>query len=479
MRRKRYLIWVIETCLLLCSAAPLLGQLNRGVIEGIVTDPQGAVMPGVEVTITDVETNVSTPAKTNGAGYYHVPNLVPGKYRAHFVASGFSPLDVTGIEVLAGRVLREDVQLKIGATSQRIEVTAGAQVVETAAANFSTTLQSSVIQSLPLAGHDLQQLVFLMPGVNVLTGPPGSNFGFNSEFGTFPDPTHVFGSDVSVNGGQGGTNAWYLDGNLNLVGFAENVAVNPSPDAVGEFQAITNAFSAEYGRTGGAVFNVVLKSGTNAFHGSLYEFLRNSATNARNPFTSIDSSGHIIPQNVLHYNDFGGTIGGPVIIPHLYNGKNRTFFFFSSDTSILHLQGNNVFTVPTALMHQGNFSEDPNVVQYGIWDPSSTVGPDSNGLFQRTAFGTPVPGNPFGAGGCLNTSVEAGAAQGVQTCNFATQIPANRLDPTATFFMQTFPLPNHIDTTGSCPLASGGGVSICNNFLGYSREQPGREQFFD
>jgi hypothetical protein len=460
------LIWVIEACLLLCWAVPLSAQLNRGVIEGIVTDPQGAVVPGVEVTITNVETNVSAPAKTNNAGYYHVPNLVAGKYRAHFLASGFSPLDVQAIEVLAGQVLREDAQLKIGATSQRIEVTAGAQVVETAAANFSTTLQSSVIQNLPLAGHDLQQLVFLMPGVNVLAGPPGTNFGFNSEFGTFPDPTHVLGSDVSVNGGQGGTNAWYLDGNLNLVGFAENVAVNPSPDAVGEFQAITNAFSAEYGRTGGAVFNVVLKSGTNAFHGSLYEFLRNSATNARNPFTSIDSSGHIIPQNELRYNDFGATVGGPVVIPRVYNGKNRTFFFFSSDTSILHLKGYNVFTVPTVLMHQGNFSEDPNVVQYGIWDPNSTVGPDVNGLFRRTAFGTPVPGNPYGASGCLNTSVEAGSAAGIQTCKFATQLPATRLDPTAMFFMQSFPLPNHIDTTGSCPLAAGGGVTICNNFLG-------------
>jgi hypothetical protein len=329
MHRRRDWMLVIGTCVLVGWAAPLRAQLNRGVIEGLVTDPQGAVVPGVEVTITDVETNVSTPTKTNSAGYYHVPNLVPGKYRAHFLASGFSPLDVESIEVLAGEVIREDAQLKIGATSQRVEVTAAAQVVETAAANFSTTLQSSVIQNLPLAGHDLQQLVFLMPGVNVLAGPPGSNFGFNSEFGTFPDPTHVFGSDVSVNGGQGGTNAWYLDGNLNLVGFAENVAVNPSPDAVEEFQAITNAFSAEYGRTGGAVFNTVLKSGTNALHGNLYEYLRNSATNARNPFNSIDSLGHIIPQNVLHYNDFGATLGGPVIIPHIYNGRNRTFLLFS------------------------------------------------------------------------------------------------------------------------------------------------------
>jgi|GEM_PF-709562 len=467
MTSRRVLLGFLGLMLLYWSA-PLAAQLNRGAVEGIVTDTQGAVVPGVTVVVTDVDTNVAQTAKTNGAGYYQAVDLVPGNYRVHFEASGFTAVDVTDIKVLAGAPTRVDRQLTVGVTRQRIEVRAGAQVLETAASNFSTTLQSDLIRDLPLAGHDLQQLVFLMPGVNVLAGPPGSNFGFNSEFGTFPDPTHIFGSDVSVNGGQGGTNAWYLDGNLNLVGFAENVAVNPAPDAVGEFQAITNAFSAEYGRTGGAVFNTVLKSGTNGLHGNLYEFLRNSATNARNPFTSIDASGNIIPQNQLRYNDFGATIGGPVIIPHVYNGKNRTFFFFSSDTSILHLTGNNVYTVPTALMRQGNFSEDPNVVQSGIWDPSSTVGPDVNGLFQRTAFGTPVPGNPFGANGCLNTSVEAGAgmATPVVTCNFATQLPANRLDTTAMFFIQSFPMPNHIDTTGSCPLANGGGVSICNNYLG-------------
>ncbi|HEV2495321.1 MAG TPA: carboxypeptidase-like regulatory domain-containing protein [Terriglobia bacterium] len=300
--------------MLLYWGAPLTAQLNRGAVEGIVTDTHGGVVPGVTVVVTDVDTNVTQTAKTNGAGYYQAVDLVPGDYRVHFEAAGFTAVDVTDIKVLAGAPTRVDRQLTVGVTRQRIEVRAGAQVLETAASNFSTTLQSDLIRDLPLAGHDLQQLVFLMPGVNVLAGPPGSNFGFNSEFGTFPDPTHIFGSDVSVNGGQGGTS----------------------------------------------------------------------------------------------------------------------------------------------------------VVQNGMWDPSSTVGPDVNGLFQRTAFGTPVPRNPFGANGCLNTSVEAGAAMAtpVVTCNFATQLPANRLDPTAMFFIQSFPMPNHIDTTGSCPLATGGGVSICNNFLG-------------
>src|SRR6185369_13500574 len=114
-----------------------------------------------------------------------------------------------------------------------------------------------------------------------------------------------------------------LDGNLNQSSaMAEAIGVNPSPDAVEEFQTITNGLSAEYGRTGGGVFNVVLKSGTNKLHGNVYEYNRNSYFNARNPFTSIGSNGQIIPQNQLRYNNFGGTLGGPVVIPHVYDGRN-------------------------------------------------------------------------------------------------------------------------------------------------------------
>jgi hypothetical protein len=308
-------------------------------------------------------------------------------YTVHFEAGGFSPLDLTNVVVPAGnQTIRADAQLKLGATRQAIEVSAAMIRVETVPTDFSTTLWGNAIQEIPLSGRDLQQLVFMVPGV-VGNGPPGSSFGFNSEFGSFPDPTHMQGSDVSVNGGQGGTNAWYLDGNLNLSGSAESIIVNPSPDAVTEFQTITNGFSAQYGRSGGAVFNVILKSGTNKVHGNVYKYVRNSYFNARNPFTSIGSNGQIIPQDQLRFNNFGGTIGGPVVIPHLYNGKNKTFFFFSWDESILHLNGSSVFTVPTPSMRKGDFSEDPNS-KYGIWDPTTTVGPDSKGLFQRTAIGT-------------------------------------------------------------------------------------------
>jgi len=457
--------WRLLGVLLLFAALNLKAQLNRSVIEGIVTDPQGAVVPAVDVRVTNTDTNISASVKTNTEGYYRVADLVPGKYKVHLELAGFRPVDISNIELPAGQVTRVDTQLRLGEARQSVEVTAGAALVETAPANFSASINERTLDEMPLAGRDLQQLVYLLPGVNQVGGPPGSNFGFNSEFGSFPDPTHMFGSDISVNGGQGGDNAWYLDGNLNLSGFAENVAVNPSPDAVQEFAAITSAFSAEYGRTGGAVFNVVLKSGTNAVHGDIYEFLRNDATNARNPFTSIDALGHIIKSRQLRFNNFGGTLGGPVVLPHLYNGKNRTFFFFSGDVQILHLLGEKVFTVPTPLMRQGDFSEDANVVSNGIWNPYSTVGPDSQGLFQRTALGTPVPGNPYGANGCLNSSVEAAAGAGTSTCNFSTQIPTNMLDPTAMFFIKSFPMPNYNDPLSGCPLAIGGSFKICQNYL--------------
>ena len=430
----RRLLGLLVVMLVFFSSPEAVAQLNRGVIEGTVSDPRGAVVPDVTVLIVSADTNVTQTTKTNTSGYYRAVDLVPGKYHARVKGAGFAPLDIAAIEVSGGQVVRVDAQLRIESKDELITVTALTPILETEASNFSTVLSSNIIQNLPLAGRDLQQLAFLVPGVNNVGGPPGSNFGFNSQFGTFPDPIHLIGSALSVNGGQSGANAWYLDGNINVSGLGENIVVNPTPDVVSEFQAITNAFSAEYGSTGGAVFNVVLKSGSNAVHGNVYEYVRNDATNARNPFSQVGA-----PQTAIRFNNFGGTLGGPVKIPQLYDGKNKTFFFFSMDESILHQKGQNVFTVPTPLMRMGNFSEDPNIATSGIYDPYTTAGPQVDGTFSRSAFMT---------GG-----------------NLATAIPSNRLDPAAMFFINSFPSPNHIDTVGGCSLGAGA-FSICNNFLG-------------
>ena len=328
------------------SVISVRAAINRGNIEGTVTDPQGAVIPGVMVTITNVDTNVTTTSPTNGAGYFTIIELVPGAYTARFEIAGFQSVDIIGVEILAGRTHQVDAQMTLGLVTETVEVTSAAPLLETTASNFSTTLEAKIIQDIPLAGRDIQNVVYLLPGVTQVAGPPGSNFGFNSAFGTFPDPLHVFQSVVSVSGGQAGANAWYLDGNLNMATIGENVVVSPSPDSVAEFQAVNNSFAAEYSRTGGAVFSMTLKSGSNEFHGNIYEYLRNDATNARNPFTSVDSLGNIIKERQLRYNNFGGTLGGPIV-------KDKTHFFFSWDVSTLHLLGKKVFTVPTPLMSAG------------------------------------------------------------------------------------------------------------------------------
>jgi hypothetical protein len=438
-------------------AAKSQAQLNYGIIQGVVTDQSGAVVADATVTVTSVETEVSTRTKTNSSGYYRAVDLTPGRYRVRLEAQGFNAVQVNDVRVFAGQEVEVDRQLILGATHQTIEVMAAQPLLETASSNSSTTLESHIIDDMPLQGHDLQQIVYLLPGVQNDAGPPGSNFGFNSQFGIFPDPTYVQGSDVSVNGGQGGANAWYLDGSLNVSTLSENINVNPSPDAVSEFQAITSDLAAQYGRTGGGVFNVVLKSGTNKLHGSFYDYLRNSALDARNPFTSITTTGAIIPSRRLQFSEAGGTIGGPVVIPHLYNGHDKTFFFASLDKTVLHLNGTQVFTVPTAAMRAGNFSEDPNAVNFGIWNPWSTTGPNSSGLFQRTAFGTPLVPN-----GCLNTVVESSTTP---TCQFSTQIPQNMMNPIAQFFANSYPMPNFVDPNSNCPMGLGG-ATICDNFLG-------------
>ena len=434
-RRKKVFASLLTGFLLLAVSVSVRAAINRGNIQGTVTDPQSAVIPGVAVTITNVDTNVTTTSPTNEAGYYLVPELVPGPYTARFEIAGFQAVDISGIEVIAGRTHRVDAQMTLGLVTQTVEVTSAAPLLETAASNFSTTLESRVVQEIPLAGRDIQNVVYLLPGVTQVAGPPGSNFGFNSAFGTFPDPLHVFQSVISVSGGQAGANAWYLDGNINMATISENVVISPSPDSVAEFQAVNNSFSAEYSRTGGAVFSMTLKSGSNEFHGNIYEYLRNDATNARNPFTSVDAEGNIIKERQLRYNNFGGTLGGPIV-------KDKTHFFFSWDVSTLHLHGQKVFTVPTPLMKRGDFSEVPNAAQFGLWDPFSTQGPDAQGLFRRQQIMNP-DGTP------------------------ATAIPSNMIDPIAQFYFDAFPTPNYNNNANTaCPRAASSGNLLCDNFLG-------------
>lgn len=282
------LVFVLIT---LIGVGLVQASLNHGNIQGRITDQQGATVPGAKVIVKNVDTGVSVVLTTNSDGLYLAPELVPGRYSIHIEARGFASVDITNVMVSANTTTEEDTQLKVGGTTQVVEVKAAPSLVQSAPSNFSTNLAGRYIQNVPLPGRDIQTLVQLIPGVTQSTGPSGAVFGFDSQFGGFPDPQHLVGSGISANGSQGGANAWYLDGSLNAALGAENVVVNPSPDAVAEFNVVDNGLAAEYGRTSGAAVNVVLKSGTNQVHGDLYEFNRNSFFNATNPFDRRNSQG--------------------------------------------------------------------------------------------------------------------------------------------------------------------------------------------
>ena len=418
-----------------------MASIDRGAIRGTVTDPQGAVVPEAKVVVRNLETGVETRLATNAAGFYLATELVPGKYLVRIEASGFGPLEIKDIMVGAGTTVTQDAELKVGATTQRIEVSARTQLVETTSSNFSTSLARRYLENLPLQGRDVQTLVSLFPGVIQSSGPSGAVFGSNSQFGGFPDPLHLVGSSISANGGQAGANAWYLEGALNATVGAEAATVNPSPDAVAEFNLVQNGLAAENGRTSGAVVNVVLKSGTNDLHGSLYTANRNSVFSATNPFARRDAKGDPFLQPWVNWNSLGGTLGGPVYIPGVYNGKNRTFFFVSEEMSFLHQRQNKILTVPTAAEKNGDFTGDPRYAGCGvpgdpgelncIYDPFSTRWDDATGWYLRDPF---------------------------PSLNIALYRP---MDPLAQYYLDSIPSPNFNDPLSPCDPSY-----YCNNYLG-------------
>jgi len=235
-------------------------------------------------------------------------------------------LELTNIEVKAGTRVTVDGALKIGQLAETVDVKSEASPC--GRDRFQLQHRGTVTDfgsgSDCRAGYPDARAI--APRGDAIDWTVRSVFGFNSQFGGFPDPTHIVGSGISVNGSQGGANAWYLDGTLNAILGPESVVVNPAPDAVSEFAMIDNGLAAEWAERAGAVLNVVLKSGTNQFHGNAYAFNRNSYFSASNPFQRRDVNGNQFLSPHVNFNDFGGTIGGPI-------RKNKTFFFASWETS--------------------------------------------------------------------------------------------------------------------------------------------------
>jgi hypothetical protein len=281
-----------------------LAQYTEGSISGTVTDSAGAVVAGANVTVRNVETGEARQVAADSDGLYRVSSLRPGSYEVRAEVTGFKTGVVSDVRVVVNTIVRADVVLTPGAVEERIEVTSEAGFVNTEEGRVATTLNTRQVQELPLNGRDVNQLALLQPGVTATLAPVISNTQFNR-----------FNFGFSANGASPRGNNYVLDGvSNNNEWLGGTPAISPSVEMIQEFQVQTVNFAAEYGRNNGSVVLAVSRSGTNEFHGSLYDFLRNDALDARNFFDGAGQSG------VLIQNQFGGSLGGPI-------RKDRTFFF--------------------------------------------------------------------------------------------------------------------------------------------------------
>lgn len=298
-----------------CGSA--VAQTATGRIMGTATDAQGAAIAGAGITVTNTGTNVSWNTLTSSEGFYQVLELPVGNYSVTAEHEGFSKVVTASQSLDINQALRIDVRLKVGSLSDVVKVEAQAAQVETVSPTIGGTVTGAPIQDLPLNGRNTLDLALTQPGVVPIATDLGTygtgNGGSNGLAG------------ISVAGGRGDAVTYLLDGGLNNRVTSNQVVFNPNPEAVEEFRLLENNYTAEYGRNGGGTITEVIKSGHNSLHGSLYDFLRNDALNASDFFDNALGN----PRPVLKRNQFGGTIGGPMTLPKLTNGKDRFFFFFA------------------------------------------------------------------------------------------------------------------------------------------------------
>ena len=344
-------------CLLGCVlvALSVWGQTTNGNIQGTVVDPGNAAVAGATVTARNMDTGLTSSAATTSAGLYALPNLPPGRYALTVESKNMKKYTREGVTVPTNSTVVVDMQLQLGAVTETVTVTADASQLETATSDVGSTVQSSLVANLPLevSGtiRNPVQFITLIPG---FVGNVGNNPGSNQS------------DDFKVNGGQEGGTDVLVDGvSISLVSPNTQWNKGVSTEAVQEFKVLQSNFSPEYGESGDGIVNLTMKSGTNNFHGSLYDFYRNRALDAN----SWKNNRLGLPKTVDTQNDFGGTLGGPVYIPHLYDGRNKTFVFFDYEGFRFHTGGTNVTSLPPEAFRNGDFSALLPATQ--LYDPTS------------------------------------------------------------------------------------------------------------
>ncbi len=363
--------------------AALFAQTATATLTGLVQDQSGAVVPSVKLTLKNTATETSKSTNSGSDGYYTFSYLLPGTYELTVEHPGFETLVRKDIHLEVQETVRLDLALQLGATTQQVTVTSAAPILQQETSSISQLVTQNTVSDLPLLGRNPYSLVNIVPGVFT----PAS---YNAL------PVDVISQTyVVINGARAGQNEYLLDGVTNTNPGNSGPTVFPSVDSVQEYRVMTNNYAAEYGRAAGGIFNVATKYGTNALHGDAYDYVRNTAFDANDFFSNRAG----LPVAAFHFNQFGGTLGGPI-------RKDKTFFFGSYE-GVRQVQGDTFnSTVPTAMEAQGNFS----AVSQTIYNPFSTT-QNASGQYVRTAF----------------------------TGNI---IPTAMINPTAMALMQFYPAPN-------------------------------------
>jgi hypothetical protein len=397
--RLRPFLFVVSafTFLFLSTAGLISAQSDRGAISGTVLDNSGGAIVGATITATGTATGAVFTATTSETGAYSIQNMTLGQYNLTVTAQGFKTVNATGLIVELNNTTSKDITMQPGDVKETLTVVADAPTLDTQTSDVGTVVDKRQIMELPLAlgGQGVlrapEAFVFLTPG----TTGPGSNDSSNGVF------------EAKLGGGQNFGNEVILDGASTARADSGSAfdQTAPSVEALSEFKVTTSTVPAEFGRTSGGVESFATRSGTNDFHGTAYDLFRNEALNANAWFNNLQGQ----PRNLDRKNDYGGTFGGPVWIPKIYNGRNKTFFFFSYEQYRQTQGSTNTSTVPTDAERQGDFSaflgaplttdgtpsgpplinpcDGSQVLQGQIFDPSTTQ--TVGGVTCRTAF----PGN--------------------------------------------------------------------------------------
>jgi len=468
----------------LCLPGKLAAQLDRGEITGTVEDPSGAVVQGASIVLTNDDTGVKITTKSTATGTYTIDGVIAGKYTVQAEAPGFQKYLVHGVIVHVQQISSVDIHLVTGNVQQSVTVTAAAPLLEAENAQVGQSITNQAVNEMPLATRNWTALAQLSAGVT--TTPTGSGGG-----GITPDAGSSQSGYFRVNGVDEWQNDFRLNGindNIEIYGgnyTGTNAAIVPPPDALQEFTLQAGDFNAEFGHSTGGVVNASIKSGTNGIHGDLWEYVRNNALNANYFFNRTCSGGVCTPKPIpaYHQNLFGFTAGGPVIIPHLIEGKNRLFWFadYQGGRFVLPAPDGGL-TVPTSSMRSSGFTNLQDNIGYNysstcsatvttgclkdalgrvfsngtIMDPASTrqttagVTDPVTGL---TATSTGFVRDPFyncaAAGNCSSfvgqTRTDFTQDAGGVALSTLNVIPTARQDPNAVKLLNLYPAP---DTPG-------------------------------